>query len=215
MPTIHKMKLLLLLAQERMWQFCKLNNLYAPEIRCYIRENWHFGPCAFYRPDTDVQRKYGHTGINICLEKCARPCTNDQSRNWSWPGNITDRTPYGVIAHELGHHVDWCLSEDKGAYYGDYSIKLRKATGERPITSYCPNDAEFFAELFRLYITNPALLNKVRPRTYAALCERLKPVGVQDQWLENLSIQGLGSVPKKIPANIGKHIAKARSSQRS
>lgn len=78
---------------------------------------------------------------------------------WSWPGYIIDRTPYGVYAHELGHHVDarrrWSLSR-----------RLRKFTGELPISGYCPDDQEWFAEIFRLYMTNPDLLQRIRPYTY-------------------------------------------------
>lgn len=55
-----------------------------------------------------------------------------------------------MIAHELGHHADWVRSDQKGRYFGGFSIATRKRCAEAPITSYCPNDAEWFAEMFRL-----------------------------------------------------------------
>jgi hypothetical protein len=87
-----------------------------------------------------------------------------------------DRTPYGVLQHELGHHVDQLLSEQKGSYGGDFSVKLRAATGEARITSYCPNDWEWFAEIFRLFVTNSDLLRELRPRTYEQIRQQYKPV---------------------------------------
>ena len=58
------------------------------------------------------------------------------------------------------------MSLKKFSYFGDYSLKLRRESGERQITSYCPNDAEWFAEIMRLFITNHALLYTIRPKTW-------------------------------------------------
>ena len=59
--------------------------------------------------------------------------------------------------------------------FGDYSIKMRAEVDEPKLTNYCPNDAEWFAEMFRLFLTNPDLLRYLRPRTYAALRRDFEP----------------------------------------
>lgn len=150
-------------------RFCERNDLETPEVRPTKPQRWRFSACAYYRP----------TYIAIAIERCAAP--GHGGRAWSWPGYVIDRTPYGVLAHELGHHVDYSLSREKGAYYGDFSKELRASTQEKAITSYCPNDAEWFAEIFRLFVTNPDLLDSYRPKTYKALRERFTPV-VLDPW---------------------------------
>jgi hypothetical protein len=157
-------------------KFCTLNGLEVPATIITPREEWHFGVCAYYRPTK---------GIKICLEKCQSPCTIAESRNWTWPASTTDREPYGVVGHEIGHHIDWTASDVKGSYYGDYSIKLRASSAEKPLTSYCPNDAEWFAEMARLFITNPCLLQALRPKTYELLLQRWIPLDHGD-WLTAL-----------------------------
>lgn len=143
----------------RLLAFCGANGLEAPAIDVQRdRAHWVFGVCAYYRP----------TQINLCLPACAAPGT--VGRAWSWPGYSVDRTPYGVLQHELGHHVDITRSSRRGAYFGDFSIAIRGAAGEEPISSYGgENDAEWFAEAFRLFVTNPDLLKRLRPRTYREL----------------------------------------------
>lgn len=154
-------------------KFCIANGLEPVPVDVRAPRDWHFSPCAYYRP----------TEIHICVERCAAPGMAGMA--WSWPGYVIDRTPYGVLAHELGHHVDVTRSRIKGAYFGDFSQQLRVETGEPKLTNYCPNDAEWFAELFRLYVTNPDLLSLLRPRTYAALRAKFEPV-VQDPWRDVL-----------------------------
>src|SRR5690606_2929539 len=120
--------------------------------------------CAYYRPSY----------IKVCVEACAAPGYG--GRAWSWPGYVIDRTPYGVYAHELGHHVDVQLSDVRGRYTGDFSRKLRARSMEQPITGYCDNDGEWFAEIFRLFCTNPDLLKRLRPVTYGLITDHVKPV---------------------------------------
>lgn len=154
-------------------RFCALNKLQMPEVRVVSSRDWQFDACAYYRP----------TYIAICVEKCAP--LGKAGRAWSWPGNTVDRTPYGVVQHELGHHVDHTLSEVKGSYHGNFSVEMRKLSQEKPLTGYCPNDAEWFAEIFRLFVTNSDLLLMLRPRAYAQLRKCLTPV-VDASWLEVL-----------------------------
>lgn len=140
--------------------FCTSNALPLPEIRQVDQDQWSFAACAYYRP----------VYIAICLGKCA--CPGHAGRAWSWPGYVIDRTPYGVLQHELGHHADMVHSHTKDRYRGNYSIDVRFVTKEDPLTSYCPNDGEWFAEMFRLFVTNPDLLRLVRPKTFKALSRK-------------------------------------------
>lgn len=152
-----------------MQTFCAANNLEPPPVYVRTKAEWHFGVCAYYRP----------TKIEMCLDRCALIGTAGMA--WSYPGNTVDRTAFGVVQHELGHHVDVTHSTFVDRYRGDFSIKLRKAANEKPISGYCPDDGEWFAEMFRLFVTNPDLLRLLRPNTHALLCDRFVPV-VTDAW---------------------------------
>lgn len=149
---------------ERVKAFCEANGLETPATKVYRGDEWRFDACGYYRP----------VGIHIAPSKCAHPGSAGMA--WSWPGYVIDRTPYGVMAHELGHHVDHVRSGVKGAYGGDFSVQLRALTREDKITNYRPNDWEWFAEIFRLFVTNPDLLHALRPNTYAELRERFELV---------------------------------------
>lgn len=155
-------------------RFCRANAMVVPRTVLVSRADWRFpSTCAYYREDV----------ITICVDRCSSIGT--AGRQWSYPGHVTDRTPYGVMAHELGHHVDRVRSEAKGAYGGDFSERMRAASGEPKLTSYCPNDWEWFAEMFRLFVTNPDLLRLVRPRTYELLRAHFEPVE-ERPWLRVL-----------------------------
>lgn len=132
---------------ERVKSWCVRNSISIPMIE-YMKDEPDFGTCAYYR----------NKWIYIWVQHCA-------SIGYSYPGYVVDRTPYGVLCHELGHHVD----KAHGASGGIVASKLRRATGEKPITSYCPNDNEWFAEIFRLFVTNPSLLKLLRPKSYRYL----------------------------------------------
>lgn len=151
--------------------FCQLNDITPPTIVSYTRDKFPMrsATCAYYRP----------TSIHISPDMCATP--GYAGRAWSWPGYVIDRTPHGVVQHELGHHVDYMLGTVRGAYWSDYSQRLRAATGEDKVTNYCPNDAEWFAEIFRVFVTNPDLLRLMRPKTFMAIREKLMPV-ITDPW---------------------------------
>lgn len=138
-------------------QFCRLNGLLIPAIELAPEKDWRFGVCAYYREGV----------IHLHVPSCARIGTGGAS--WSYPGYFVDRTPYGVIQHELGHHVDFMLGQQKGKYWSEFGEEMRRQSGEDKLTNYCPNDAEWFAEIFRLFVTNSDLLRLLRPRVYALL----------------------------------------------
>lgn len=163
-------------------RFCRRNHqlIELPEITKVKAKDWQFSECAYYRPDH---------GIVICVERCQYPAGEAMSRNWSWPGATVDRTPYGVLAHELGHHADYAMSLELGLpaykYSGEYSVLVKEESGEAALTSYAPNDAEWFAEMFRLFVTNPSLLRAVRPTTYDRLSQDWKRAS-REGWTQAL-----------------------------
>lgn len=150
---------------ELMQEFCEANKLEVPGGVVIAKAEWRFpSTCAYYRKNV----------ITICPDACAS--IGFGGRAWSYPGYAIDRTPYGVMQHELGHHADYVKSGAKGAYGGDFSEAMRNSAGEVKLTGYCPNDWEWFAEMFRLFVTNSDLLKVARPRTHALLRENFKPV---------------------------------------
>ena len=153
--------------------FCTLNNIPPPEI---IRlpptdRRYHLATCAYYRPHT----------IRIMVEKCAK--YGFGGRAWSWPGYVVDRTPYGVMQHENAHHVDNHFFKPGDATTADgldglFSKRIYDASGEKPLTGYLGTDTdkatfymEWFAENFRLFVTNPHLSSLLRPRFFRAMRE--------------------------------------------
>jgi hypothetical protein len=144
-------------------------NLYRDVDHTMTRRIKKVGTCGFYRNDV----------IHVAVPLCA-----SMNPMYSWAGFISDRTPYGVIQHELGHHVDQVLSgfdvysrqpkvtlDNLPLRGGLFSTEIRHKSGEPAITSYSPNTMEWFAEIFRLFVTNPCLLALIRPRAYDALLE--------------------------------------------
>jgi hypothetical protein len=126
----------------------------------YLRHCYDFvGSCGFFNAGSGFDPK-PHVAINP--EKCANV------GKFSFPGAVCDRTPYGVIQHELGHYMA----------HLDFRLKnLRRETTDKPITSYCPNNEEWFAEMHRLFVTNSELLRTIRPDTYFYMTRvNLKPV---------------------------------------
>lgn len=167
---------LLAMAYKPMQEFCSKNKINVPDIKVYMEVDWAISSCAYYRNNI----------INICPRLCASPGYG--GKQWSWPGGPIDRTPYGVIQHEFGHHVDiWSSTRrTRDRYFGDFSKKAREFVKEEPLTNYCPNDAEWFAEMFRLFMTNPDLLGLLRPGTYSYLRKHFVPV-INKPWKEVLS----------------------------
>lgn len=117
-------------------RWCELNKIKPPAIETINRESPYFdriNTCAFYRPHT----------IRIMVEKCASKGYG--GRAWSWPGYTVDRTPYGVLQHELGHHVDNHFFDgnhsDAKNYGGVFSKRIYDQSGEPPLTGYLGTDS--------------------------------------------------------------------------
>lgn len=192
-PPPSKMQLLAS-ATRLMADFCRLNALQCPTVEQCAYADWPHDVCAYYRP----------VKVAICVARCAAIGT--QGRAWSFPGYIIDRTPYGVVAHEVGHHADREKGAVKGPYYSEFSTAVRNAAGEAPLTNYCPNDWEFFAESFRLFVTNPTLLRLIRPRTYREIrAARYVPIVTRD-WREILA-----TAPGRTLAMAERRIEEARA----
>ena len=153
-------------------RFCVDNMFPMPEV--VTPEVWkHPRTCGYYRKGV----------IHVRLPLCAT--VGRAGRSWSWPGYPVDRTPYGVVLHEFGHHVDFTLSGVKKKYAGDFGVVLCLASGERALTGYAPNEAEWFAEIFKLYLSNPDLLRQLRPKAFAGLSSLFK-APITTGWRETL-----------------------------
>jgi hypothetical protein len=90
--------------------------------------------------------------VNVVPSRCTQP-----GRGYSWPGSVSDRTVRGVYFHEIGHIAHGALEDEQGV------LRRLRALGGPKVTGYEPNPQETFAETFRLYIGNPALLLAGRP----------------------------------------------------
>ncbi len=154
----------------RIGNWCLLNGVERPGV-VETPDPKRFNTCAYYRDGV----------IYIAVDATAS--IGRAGRAWSYPGYVVDRTAYGVLAHELAHHVDHA----HGAAGGVVSHAWRKETGEQPITTYATNDNEWFAEIFRLFVTNPDLLALLRPRMFARLSERWPKPSVTASWEQVLA----------------------------
>lgn len=115
----------------------------------------------------------------VNLERCAEPAWRPSPRRCSWPGWKTDRTPAGVVCHELGHHVAWWNYKQKGAYWREFAEVLKRLSKLKRISSYEPVPEEAFTETFRLFMTNPDLLRCGNPGRYDILVNELKLLPIE------------------------------------
>ncbi len=101
--------------------------------------------------------------IVVCPHACTLP-----GRGYSWPGSVSDRTVRGVYLHEIGHVVHNNFWGGSTAKMREVLNGLRELKGPR-VTGYEPNVYETFAETWRLFAGNPALLEAGRPWRYEYL----------------------------------------------
>ena len=141
------------LGRDLIYRWCEMNQVDRPKIIIHPDGKPTFAVCAYYRDGA----------IYIWPHACAS--IGMAGRSWSYPGYVVDRTPYGVLAHELAHHVEGAHGGRGGKIAKTWFVE----TGESPITSYAPNVNEWFAEIFRLFLTNPDLLSILRPKMFKKL----------------------------------------------
>lgn len=172
-------------------EFCAVNAITMPKVIKLFKDHPDslmrryyacIGTCAFYRPTT----------IHIAVSKCATPGMG--GRAWSWPAYAIDRTPYGVIQHELGHHIDHLKSAPELKDKEDlFSYRIWLQSKEEPLTGYLGTDGEsqtyfkeWFAENFRLFVTNHDLSARLRPKFHRALSKELIPISDEDKNFETV-----------------------------
>ena len=86
---------------------------------------------------------------------------------------VNDEWPTAVI-HEMGHYVNDVL----GNFSGRTENNEIFATEASKISQYAmSNDREYFAEAFRLYITDPELLALLSEKSYSLVEQAVKKMG--------------------------------------
>lgn len=113
--------------------------------------------------------------IEINLKKCKSPVVTP-GFSWSFTGYKSDVTPSGVLAHEIGHYID---------YLSNWSHN-KNLPSNKKITSYEPNKLESFAETMRLFILNPDLLKTKWIERYNYIIQLGFKPSITDSWQEVL-----------------------------
>ena len=117
----------------------------------------------------------GRSKIAVAVEDCELRCRLNTPTGTliHAPASFEDYTALGVLCHEVGHLVDYSLNP--------LTYSMRKLNGfqslvdeEVEISRAEHNVRESFAESIRLFITNPDLLLRGRPRRWDHLVYDLK-----------------------------------------
>jgi len=118
----------------------------------------------------------------------AKPSPHPIRQKRSYPGNKVDRTATGVVAHEVGHHVDEILEAQRVHSSRRCSSWVNLTKNSKAVSGYEEVPSEVWAETMRLFILNPDLLRQGSPKRYAYLVDivRLHPI-VQDDFRKVLS----------------------------
>jgi len=162
MNTKHKKLSLFELGAKLSQDFCRNNNIPVPEYKIQSLDS-----TGLYLSQT----RNRNAQILVNLDATANPVENPGHMRWSHPAWKTDRTPFGVVLHETGHHLELIMRQ-KGFWkaYDWTTISLRG----KKVSGYEPNDSEAFAETMRLFIGNPDLLRLAIPNRYNYMCQVLK-----------------------------------------
>lgn len=139
--------------------------------------------------------------LTVCPSACTLP-----GRGYSWPGSVSDCTVRGVYLHEIGHVVHGALGQREQ----DALTGLRALGGPR-VTGYEPNSMETFAETFRLFAGNPALLETGRPWRFEYLLGLgiQPPAGLPRKWQRGL----VGKAPSRFYDQCERWIARGEGFQ--
>lgn len=121
--------------------------------------------------------------VRVNLARCKLPPSSPTGFNWSAPGYKADRTPYGVVCHETGHHV--------------HALRLRNVDvtdwrDEPDVSGYEPNRSERIAEALKLMIGNPDLLRLGRPIRFRTLVMAGLTPATDANWFDVLREYGAG-----------------------
>lgn len=153
---------------ELVQEFAMLNKIPHPNIFIYHDIN-----DGFYG--------YIHYGnvIRINMKLC-RAAVKTPGYDWTFPGSVNDLTPYGILAHEFGHYISDYISENVDTEFRKNFSRLKKH--ENNVTYMDDKDVdERMAEAARLFLTNPDLLKRARPKRYGFFAEHYTPV-VKKRW---------------------------------
>ena len=150
--------------------FLQMNNLPVPE---FVMSEYPDAKNKFQKTG-HYSRKEGKVYLNAANTR--NPVMKPGGMQWSYPGYKVDKTPLGVLAHEIGHHIDHTMKFDENAF----PYKGEKVTG------YEPTVHEAIAESLRLFMLNPDLLHTIAPKRYQYFLDNgLKPT-VQQSWKDVL-----------------------------
>lgn len=148
---------------EHIQRFCDANGIDVPDVKTETRNIRAYG--LFYPSNT----------IHINMKLC-KPPVRTPGYAWTFPGYVQDLTPYGILAHELGHYISDILGKDFRKNF--FNIKRI----EPNVTSADERGLdEKMAEAARLFITNPDLLRRGRPVRYEIFENHYKPI-VRKRW---------------------------------
>lgn len=115
-----------------------------------------------------IGKKNGKIFINPKL--CANEVEKPNRMCWSHPHYFVDRTIYGVLCHEFGHHVHRLKNYPSIPY-------------ENKISKCEFDDGERFAETFRLFLSNSDLLKQYNQKRYDYLVNELQLIPViKEDW---------------------------------
>lgn len=124
-------------------------------------------------------KRGGTISVNL---KISRPPVKTPGFQWTYTGWKADLTAPGILAHEMGHHVDHCIrvSMSKQDWKNTRSIWAAVCKSEPRVSSYEPNASEAFAESMKLFVLNPNLLKEGRPNRYKFLTRLLELQPIHD-----------------------------------
>jgi hypothetical protein len=148
--------------------------------RAFLSLNSLREPAFINAPDGKLFGWYTSNKVWVNVGK-TRPATITPGFSWTYPGYKADLTAYGVTAHEVGHHVQAIRKISR------HEIRVITALEPR-VTSYEPTPNESFAEMMKVFITNPDLLRVGRPVRWIFLTRQLGLRPVDDRpWTDVLS----------------------------
>lgn len=107
-------------------------------------------------------------------------------RSWTYTGYKSDLTVSGILAHEIGHHIENYYQNHVG--FNEFKTAFKKfIKNEARVSGYEPNVSESFAEATKLFILNPFLLKEGRKNRWEFFTTILELKPVHDlHWKEIL-----------------------------